>query len=213
MDYQGQIIPQQLVNVLEAYRDRPDLIAISSDITRLNRDNILEMSRWAYETLGIAHFRKHLYFSGFAQANREMVSLTHAEAIELDKTIYAFDKQYGYEYPAAAQIADEYSFDMRRFLNNNRNPDGFPIRIFSHYISGFYHSSDGVVPKFGFKRGIQLALRDFRRSVVDLRGLLKQILEHIRFFSTMEERLQMIEASFQMDQGTPSGSFRKFSHP
>jgi MoaA/NifB/PqqE/SkfB family radical SAM enzyme/hydroxymethylpyrimidine pyrophosphatase-like HAD family hydrolase len=200
VEYRGRKIPRQLAEILEAYRDRPDLLALSSDINRLNRDNILEMSRWAYETLGTAHFRKHLYYFGLAQENRDLLALSEDEVEAFERELYEFDRRYGYEYPGSARHKDQYSFDIRRFLNNNLSPSGFPIRTFSHYLAGFYHSSGAVRPRFGYKLGIKAALKDLVKGNIDVTEFFFKIFTHIRFFRHIRSVLSEIEKSYQNDR-------------
>jgi hypothetical protein len=196
--YQGQMVPEQLITILKAYEGRSDLIALSSDILRQNRDNILEISRWAYDGLGVAHFRKHLYYYGWAKENRDMIGLSDEEIKDISEAIYAFDGKYGYEYPVGHSISDAYSFDTRRFINNSSDRRGFPLRVFSHYICGFYHSSGGTIPTFGFNSGISLALKDPTSGSLNLSKLLEEISKHVFFFRGVSRRIAAVECELGM---------------
>ncbi len=158
VDYKGVRIPEQLTILLEQYKDKPDKIALCSMITRINIDHLLQMRKWAYETLGIAHFVKQIYWYGFADTFRKELEPTSEHRKRFEEELYRYDAEYGFVYPA--DLSDEFSYDVRRFLNNVLTRDGFPFRVFSHIRGGFYHSSGAVKPRFSFLDGVQVSTRD-----------------------------------------------------
>ncbi|MFW5990758.1 MAG: radical SAM protein [Candidatus Nanoarchaeia archaeon] len=157
-NHDGVSIPQQLKNVIDVYSDNRDKLAISTMLTGLNYEDIMPLRKYAYEKLGVAHFLKQLYIYGQADKNSALLSVNSSDLRKLEESLYEFDERAGFSYPMGE--ADQYSYDIRRFLNNHLNPEGFPARIFGHPRGGVYHNSDAVNVKFGFQEGHFVSMRD-----------------------------------------------------
>lgn len=141
--YRGAEIPEPLYFLLEAYKDSPGRLALGSTLTNINREDLLSIRKYAYEELGLAHFIKKVHWNGFAEKNRERLEVPEAERTEFDQTLYSFDHEHGYFYPTG--LREEFSYDIRRFLNNASNKKGFPLKIITNLNGAFYTDGDFVV--------------------------------------------------------------------
>ena len=154
----GARVPVNLIQAMEMYSSDLSRVAISTVITKLNHDNILEMREWAYG-LGITHFAKHLYLQGDALKNRNILELTPTEQERITQKIYAFDSGFGFQYPTLDRFKDQFSFDVRRYLNNTRDQSGMPIRVFIH-PKGVYNQNINInEARFGFG-GVVVSVRE-----------------------------------------------------
>ena len=171
-DYKGAIIPKQIKTVINEYQSDIGKLAISSMITKLNLHSLIETRNWSYEEIGVSHFLKQLYFFGHAKSNFDQLSIRPDELLEFEKKLYNYDKEWGFYYPM--DMADQYSYDIRRFLNNYLSIENFPARIFGHPRGGVYCSSESLSVKFNFNEGFRVSMKD-HSGKINLKEYFKSI--------------------------------------
>jgi len=175
VSFMGEKAPEQILWAIEAYHDQADRLAIGSMINNLNLDNLLNLRKWCYRTLGIAHFVKKLQYFGFAAKNQDQLEPDRMRMEFFERQLKHFDARFGYDYPE--DVPDRYSYDIRRYLNNATSLNGFPIRLFIHPRFGFYESSEVVRPKFNGKNGV-LASAITPDGLIDMKRLFSTIHQH-----------------------------------
>ncbi len=153
----GARIPQPIVDSFQIYGTDSVMLGFSSIIIRPNLADVIEVREFAYKQ-GCIHFAKHLYIGGRATANRKIIALTQDEIQEVSDRIHRLDVDKGVIYPNGNRLSDNYSFDVRRFLNNATDRNGFPLRMASDVRGGVFLSSSIVRPNFGFRDLITVSM-------------------------------------------------------
>lgn len=171
----GAQIPQPIIDSFQIYGTDSNMLGLSSIIIKPNLADVVDVREFAYKH-GNIHFAKHLYVGGRAIVNREKLALTDDEKIEVNKRIRRLDDANGIIYPNGNYLADNYSFDVRRFLNNAVDSHGFPLRMASDVRGGVFLSSDIVKPSFGFGNLVTVSMLD-GTGRVDLSAYFSRIRE------------------------------------
>jgi len=169
-------IPTSIINVLEEYEKDKEKLAFSSMLTKYNKDDVLELRKWIFEQLEMNHFVKQLYIYGQAEKNMNELVFEPDEFKTAVKNIYDYDETQGYFYPMDVQ--DTYSYEIRRFLNNTLNSEGFPLRVFGHPRGGVFHNSNVLDVNFGFPDGKIVTMRD-ERNKINIQKYFKTIYQNI----------------------------------
>ncbi len=171
----GAQIPRPIIDSFQIYGTDSNMLGLSSIIIKPNLADVVDVREFAYKH-GNIHFAKHLYIGGRAIVNRNKLALTDDERRGVNERIQRLDNANGVVYPNGNVLADNYSFDVRRFLNNAVDSHGFPLRMASDVRGGVFLSSDIVKPSFGFGNLITVSMLD-GTGKVDLSAYFSRIRE------------------------------------
>jgi MoaA/NifB/PqqE/SkfB family radical SAM enzyme len=173
VDFRGKKIPENIVQAFDIYADERDMLGVETMIINDNLNEIPELRQWLYENFSTAQFLKQVYDLGYVKTHGYKIKPEEDQLSKVVKEVYRIDKSFEVIYPQA-ELPDQYSYDVRRFINNCVNRRGFPMRLFVHEKGGVYHSSQIVKKSFGFNTPNVISLFD-KHGRIDAAAFFRQI--------------------------------------
>jgi MoaA/NifB/PqqE/SkfB family radical SAM enzyme len=170
----NQKVPTGIIEALSTYNSDSDCLGIETMILKQNLNEILDIREWSYQ-LGISQFLKHLYPLGYAKIKGKEIIPGQEDEEKLEKDILAMDLKKGFVYPLYS-TPDNYSYDVRRFMNNCLSNNDFPFRMFAHEAGGVYHSSPIIPLQFGFGTGKVISIFN-TKGKIDMKNYFEKIKE------------------------------------